>query len=129
MADKLYEILIEAKTEGKTIICNATEDTSLINIKDLIVKGLAEIYDIEGRKIVLKEGKKLEYETGGEVNYRNFDDGTGINILDIEIRPNIEKIKEERIKVQDILEKARKLERMRGKEKEKDIEELRKQIR
>lgn len=129
MADKLYEILIEAKTEGKTIICNATEDTSLKNIKKIVKKGLAEIYDLKGRKIVLKDGIRLEYETGGEVNYRDFDEATGINILDIEIRPNMEKMKEERIKVQDILEKARKLERMRGKEKEKDIEELRKQIR
>lgn len=129
MADKLYEILIDAKTEGKTIICNATEDTSLKNIKKIVKKGLAEIYDLKGRKIVLKDGIRLEYETGGEVNYRDFDEGTGINILDIEIRPNMEKMKEERIKVQDMLEKARHLERMRGKEKEKDIEELRKQIR
>lgn len=129
MADKLYEILINAKTEGKTIICNATEDTSLINIIDLLAKGLAEIYDLEGRKIVLKDKKKLEYETGGEVNYRDFGCRTGINILDIEIRPNMEKMKEERIKVQDILEKAKRLVRMRGKEKEKDIEELRKQVR
>ena len=129
MADKLYEILIEAKAQGKSIICNAIEDTSLINIKQIVEKGLADIYDLDGQKIVLKDGKRLEYENGEVVAYRNFCNGTGIKILDIEIRPNIEKIKEERIKVQDILERARRLERMRGKDKEKNIEELRKQIR
>ena len=129
MADKLYEILIKAKAQGKSIICNATEDTSLINIKQIVEKGLADIYDLDGQKIVLKDGKRLEYENGEVVAYRNFGNGTGIKILDIEIRPNIEKIKEERIKVQDILERARRLERMRGKDKEKNIEELRKQIR
>ena len=93
MADKLYEILIEAKKEGKTIICNATEDTSLINIKQLVEKGLAEIYDLEGQKIVLKDGKRLEYETGEDVNFRDFGYSTGIEMLDIEIRPNMKKIK------------------------------------
>ena len=128
MADKLYEILIEAKKEGKTIICNATEDTSLINIKQLVEKGLAEIYDLEGQKIVLKDGKRLEYETGEDVNFRDFGYSTGIEMLDIEIRPNMKKIKEERKKIEDILEKARRLERMRGKKKEEEIEELRKKI-
>lgn len=125
MADKLYEILIEAKLERKTIICNATEDTSLVNIKKLVEKGLAEIYDLEGQKIVLKDGKTLKYENGNEVDYRKFGYNSGINMLDIEIRPNIEKIKEERKKIQDMVEKARQLERMQGREKEKNIEELR----
>ena len=129
MADKLYEILIESKISGKTIICNATADTSLKNIKKLVGKGLAEIYDLEGRKIVLKDGKRLEYETDEEVEYREFEHESGINVLDIEIRPNVEKIKAERRKVQDMLEKARQLERMQGREKEKELEKLRQKLR
>lgn len=129
MADKLYEILIRERTEGKTIICNATEATSLKNIKKIVEKGLAEIYDLEGKKIIITDGKKLEYENGEEVKYRKFDEKSEINMLDIEIRPKIQKMKEERSQTQKILEKARCNERMRGRRKEEKIEELREKIR
>ena len=59
----------------------------------MMKKGIAEIYDLEGKKIVLNGNNELEYETGERVNYSDFGDGTGIDMLAIEIIPNLEEMK------------------------------------
>jgi hypothetical protein len=77
LAKKMYELFIEAAEKEKTVTCDATKDTSGLNIQNMIKNGLVEVvksddYDwdeeIEMSKMVLipnkekigKELKKLE---------------------------------------------------------------------
>ena len=61
MTKELYNIMLEAKMDNRKIMCNATQDTSLKNIINMLKKGLSEIYDEKGRKIVLKGKNELIY--------------------------------------------------------------------
>jgi len=70
----MYERFIEAAEKGKTVTCDATRDTSGINIDNMAKKGLVKIVedeqdyleedsDIEMRKITLIPDKeKIEEE-------------------------------------------------------------------
>ena len=132
MADYVYALMIKKAKEGTKIVCNATKDTSLINIKNMVKKGLIEIRNMNGKKIVLSESGDYTYEDGNEVQYRDFSNGKGsekIQMLDIEIIPNLDKMIEEKAKIDDLLQKARKVRRMKATEKEKDIDERRESIR
>ncbi len=131
MTDYLYGLLITSAKEGKRITCNATKDTSLINIKNMIKKGLIEAYDEEGRQIFLSDDRQLQYEDGSEVEYRAFEgsDDESIKMLDLEIRPNLEKMIAERKKIQDLLERIKQRKRMVGTKKEEGLDELRRTLR
>ena len=50
MASSLYDIMLKAKKENRKIMCNATKDTSLKNIKRMMAEGIAEIYDESGKQ-------------------------------------------------------------------------------
>ena len=131
MANSVYDVLIKNAKLNKKIVCNATKDTSLVNIKNMIRKGLADIFDEKGNKIVISKDKKLVYENGNEVSYRPFDEyeDDTIEMLDLEIKPNIEKMIEEKIKVEKYLQLARKEKRMKGVTKEKNIDNMRRELR
>lgn len=134
MADAVYGLMINSSKDGRKITCNATKDTSLINIKNMIKKGLAEIFDFSGRKIVLSNDDKLVYENGEEVTYRaynnqDYKDETEIQMLDVEIRANLERMIAEKIKTEKYLERARQLKRMIGTKKEEELDDIRRAIR
>ena len=139
MADVVYGLLIEKARDGVKIVCNATKDTSLINIKNMIRKGIADIYDTNGRKIVISDNGELVYENGEDVTYRDFEDDydeyegendrdESIKMLDLEIRPNIEKMIEEKIKTEKYLQLARRAKRLKGVAKEDGLDERRRTI-
>ena len=133
MADAVYKLMIQNAKDGVKTICNATKDTSLINIKNMIRKGIAEVYDFDGNKIVISNDGQLVYENGEKIIYRNFkqqnDGEEPIQMLDIEIRANVERMIEEKIKTEKYLQLARKAKRMKGVEKEVVIDEARRKIR
>lgn len=141
MADAVYRLMIRSAKNGIQIVCNATKDTSLINIKNMLRKGIAEIYDLDGRKIIISNNGQLIYENGDEVSYRNFeeqdydgeaiqnDDKKSIQMLDIEIRPNLERMIEEKNKTENYLQLNRKSKRLKGMKKEKGIDEARRAMR
>lgn len=126
----LYELLIKAGKEKKEVTCNATKDTSLINIKRMLEKGLIKVKDEDGNEIIVSKDKKLvNARTGKEVEYRKYSEDGQIEMLDLKIEPDVEKLNKEIPKVEDFLEKARQKERMKGKEKNKEIDNLRREIR
>lgn len=126
----LYELLIKAGNEKKKVTCNATKDTSLINIKRMLEKGLIKVKDENGNEIIVSKDKKLvNAKTGKEVEYRKYSDGGQIEMLDLTIEPDVERLNQEIPRVDDFLEKARQKERMKGKEKNKEIDSLRREIR
>ena len=129
MVSTLYDIMIKGAKDNRKIVCNATKDTSLVNIKRMIKRGLAEIYDKNGEKIVLNQNNELVYETGKSVQYQDFDGDSGIEMLDLEIRPDVEKMLEEKIKIERTLNFARRERRLIAKEKEEGIDELRRTMR
>lgn len=133
MANEVYSLMIKKAKEETKIVCNATKDTSLINIKNMIKKGIAEVCDSEGKKIVISDNGELIYEDGNEISYRNFESGSydrdAIQMLDLEIKPNIERMIEEKIKLESYLGLARRMQRMKPTEKEKGIDEKRRAIR
>ena len=94
--DTLYEILIRAGKEKKEIYCNATKDTSLLNIKRMLKKGIIKLKDEEGKVIII---------------------------------PEVEKLEEEKEKMDMLLSKVRETIKMTGTPKETGIDELRRNIR
>ena len=133
MANEVYSLMIKNAKEGIKIVCNATKDTSLINIKNMIKKGIADVCDKNGKKIIISSSGELTYENGDEVSYREFEskvkDDESIKMLDLEIKPNIDKMLEEKIKLESYLQMARKMARMKSTEKEKGIDDMRRAIR
>lgn len=133
MANEVYSLMIKKAKEQTKIVCNATKDTSLINIKNMIKKGIAEVCDSEGKKIVISDNGELIYEDGNEISYRDFESGSygreAIQMLDLEIKPNIERMIEEKIKLESYLGLARRMQRMKPIEKEKGIDDMRRAIR
>lgn len=129
-ADTLYGLLINAGKDGKTIYCNATKDTSLINIKRILSKGLVKTFNQDGKEIIYDVQKGLVYANDGtEVEYRDFSSEGNIQMLDLIIEPNVEKLIQEKEKISMLLEKTKELISMRGKEKEEGLDKLRRTIR
>ena len=125
----LYKVIIQAKNENRRILCNATKDTSLINIKRMVEERLAKIYDENGRGIILNKENEFVYETGEKVKYRDFKEGVNIGMLDLEIRPDVDKMTEKMVETEDFLEKTRRNKRMQGRKKEEGIDEMRRMLR
>ena len=129
-SNELYALLIEASKQGKKIYCNATSDTSLVNITRSLRKGLIEIKTMEGQDIKYVKGKGLVYAENEElVETREWDEDGEIQMLDLEIIPNREKLIEAKKKVQELLQRTQDMARMSGAEKEQGLDELRKNIR
>ena len=126
----MYNLLIQAGKDDKKIICNATADTSLVNITRLAQKGCISLKNMDGEEIEYKEGKGLIYSDDEEkVETRNWDEDGNIQMLDLEIIPNMPELIQEKKKIDEFLRKSQELVKMQGKEKEVGLDELRKQIR
>ena len=129
-ADEMYNLLIQAGKDDKKIICNATADTSLVNITRLAQKGCISFKNMDGEEIEYKEGKGLIYSDDEEkVETRNWDEDGNIQMLDLEIIPNMPELIQEKKKIDEFLRKTQDVIKMHGKEKEVGLDELRKQIR
>ena len=128
--DTLYKLLIEVGEKGEMLHCDATRDTSLINIKRMVKKGLVKIYDDEEEEIIYDKQKGLIYaENGEEIQYNYFSNNEDIEMFGVYIKPQVEAIKEEEKKIQELLNRVKEAERLRGREKEKGLDELRKTMR
>ena len=128
--DTLYKLLIEAGEKGKSIHCDATKDTSLINIQRMLRKGLVKVYDNNDDEIVYDKNEGLVYKESGEkVEYRDFGYSEEIQMLGVYIQPEIEAIKQEEKKIEELLDRVKQSEILKGQEKEEGLEELRKTIR
>ena len=128
--DTLYKLLIEVGEKGEMLHCDATRDTSLINIKRMLKKGLVKIYDDEEEEIIYDKQKGLIYaENGEEIQYNYFSNNEDIEMFGVYIEPQVEAIKEEEKKIQELLNRVKEAERLRGREKEKGLDELRKTMR
>ena len=127
----LYELFLEAGKKGKSITCNATKDTSLKNIQRMLQKKLIqELKDKNDRKIVYDKEKGLIYEDNGEkVEYRTFNDDGEIEMLDLSIEPNVENLTKATKEIKEILVKVKMAERMKGGQKNPEIDEARREIR
>ncbi len=86
LAIKMYEVFIEAAKAGKTITCDATRDTSGLNIDGMVKNGLVK---------VVKD------------NAHNWGAGN-IQMRDMELIPDKEKLEKELKKLEKMLEKAEK---------------------
>lgn len=129
-ANEMYNLLIQAGKNEKKIICNATADTSLVNITRMVKKGCISLKTLGGEEIEYKEGKGLIYSnTEEEVTTRDWDDKGNIQMLDLEIIPNMPELIQEKKKVEEFLRRVQELTKMQGREKEIGLDELRKQIR
>ncbi len=129
-ANEMYNLLIQAGEEDKQIICNATADTSLVNIIRMAQKGCISLKTTDGEEIEYKDGKGLVYlDNGEEVETRDWDEDGNIQMLDLEIIPNMPELIQEKKKIEDFLRKTQELIRMQGREKEVGLDELRKQMR
>ena len=126
----LYELLIGEGEKGKNIHCDATKDTSLINIKRMLKKGLVKIYDDEEEEIIYDKQKGLVYaKNGKEVQWHYFSNRKDIEMFGVYIEPQLEAIKEEAKKIQELLNRVKETEKLKGQKKEKGLDELRKKIR
>ena len=129
-ANEMYNLLIQAGKNEKKIICNATADTSLVNITRMVQKGCISLKTLGGEEIEYKEGKGLIYSnTEEEVTTRDWDDKGNIQMLDLEIIPNMPELIQEKKKIEEFLRRVQELTKMQGREKEIGLDELRKQIR
>ena len=128
--DTLYKLLIEVGEKGEMLHCDATRDTSLINIKRMLKKGLVKIYDDEEEEIIYDKQKGLIYaENGEEIQYNYFSNRKDIEMFGVYIEPQLEAIKEEAKKIQELLNRVKETEKLKGQKKEKGLDELRKKIR
>ncbi len=128
--DTLYKLLIEAGEKGEMIHCDATRDTSLINIKRMLRKGLVKIYDDDENEISYDKEKGLIYaDNKEEIQYDYFSNNEDIEMFGVYIEPQVEAIKEEEKKIQELLNRVKETEKLRGKEKEEGLDELRKTMR
>ena len=129
-ANEMYNLLIHAGKEDKKIICNVTADTSLVNIIRMAQKGCISLKTMNGEEIEYKDGKGLVYsDNGEEVETRSWDEDGDIQMLDLEIIPNMPELIQENRKIEEFLRKTREVIKMQGREKEIGLDELRKQIR
>lgn len=129
-ANEMYNLLIQAGEDDKKIICNATADTSLVNITRMAQKGCISLKNMDGEEIEYKEGKGLVYSDNEEVvETRSWDEDGEIQMLDLEIIPNMPELIQENRKIEKFLRKTQDVIKMHGKEKEVGLDELRRQIR
>lgn len=129
-ANELYGLLIEASKKGKTIMCNATEDTSLVNIERMAQKGCIKLKSCNGKNIEYIPGKGLVYsEDGRKVETRDWDEYGRIQMIDLEIIPDLERISEEKKKIDSLLMRTQEMASMQGVEKEEGLDEMREKIR
>jgi hypothetical protein len=132
IAESAYAVLKlmkETQDKGNELVCNATKDTSLINIKRMMEKKIVTIKDQHGKDIALDKFKQLVYENGEKVQTRNFDDESDIQMLDIKIIPDKEKLEEEIKKAEEFLTKLREKAIINGQEKEEGLDDARIKIR
>ena len=131
--NELYGLIIDAAENNKEIYCNATTDTSLVNIKRLMQKGLIKVKSENGRNIILQgengKIKKLVYEDGTDVELRNWNSDSDIKMLYMQIIPDVEKMKVAKVESEEFLKRVQTLVTMKGKEKEEGLDELRDKIR
>ncbi len=128
--DTLYKLLIEAGEKGEMLHCDATRDTSLINIKRMLRKGLVKIYDGDENEIRYDKEKGLIYAGNGEkIQYEYFSDDEDIEMFGVYIEPLVEAIKKEQKKIQELFNRVKETETLRGREKEKGLDKLRKMMR
>ena len=93
-------------------------------------KGCISLKTVNGEEIEYKKGKGLIYSnTEEEVTTRDWDDKGNIQMLDLEIIPNMPELIQEKKKVEEFLRRVKSLTKMQGREKEIGLDELRKQIR
>lgn len=86
IAEKMYEKMIEMGRKEKNIRYEATRDTSYVNTTKMVEKGLGElIEDVEDR----------------------FGD-TDIEMNNVVLKPNVEKLEEELKKIKELLARLRK---------------------
>jgi len=81
---KMYEIMLEADEKGKTVTCDATRDTSGLNLDNMVKKGLITVEQEE------------DYDW----------DHSDIKMRKMTIKPNADKIKKELKQLEKLLEKA-----------------------
>ena len=128
--DTLYKLLIKAGEKGEMLHCDATRDTSLINIKRMLRKGLVKIYDDDENEISYDKEKGLTYAKSGEkIQYEYFSNEENIEMFGVYIEPQVEAIKEEEKKIQELLNRVKETEKLRGRKKEEGLDELRKTMR
>ena len=127
--NEIYKVMLETREKGQRLYCNATSDTSLVNIKSMMKSGVISVKDINGRKLKLN-GKDIVYESTEEaVETRGFEEDENIQMMDLEIVINIEKLKQEQEKMEKLLAKAKDRFIMKGAKKEEGLDEMRKEIR
>ena len=96
----------------------------------MLRKGLVKVYDNNDDEIVYDKNKGLVYKESGEkVEYRDFGYSEEIQMLGVYIQPEIEAIKQEEKKIEELLDRVKQAEILKGQEKEDGLEELRKTIR
>lgn len=128
--DTLYKLLIEAGEKGKMLHCDATRGTSLINIKRMLKKELVKIYDDREDEIIYDKQKELVYaKDGKKIKYDYFGDNEDIEMFGVYIEPQVEAIKQEQKKIQELFNRVKETEKLRGQKKEKGLDELRKTMR
>ena len=129
-ANEMYNLLIQAGEDDKKIICNATVDTSLVNITRMAQKGCISLKNMDGEEIEYKEGKGLVYSDDGKaVETRRWSNNGNMQMLDLEIIPNMPELIQEKNRIEEFLRKTQDVIEMHGKEKEVGLDELRRQIR
>lgn len=127
--NEIYKVMLEAGENGKRLYCNATSDTSLVNIKSMMKNGLILVKDMNGQELKLN-GKDIVYEsTGKKAETRGFEEDDSIQMIDLEIVVNTEELKKEQERIEKILAKARDRFVMKGAKKEEELDELRKEMR
>jgi hypothetical protein len=127
--NEMYKLLLDIGNVGNKIYCNATSDTSLINIKSMLKKGTISLKDMNGQSLKL-EGKDIVYKDSKEkVKTRSFGEDEEIQMMDLEIVPNLEKLKEEQLKIEELLGKIRENIKMKGTEKEEGLDNMRNKFR
>lgn len=84
LLQKMYEIMLEADEKGKTVTCDATRDTSGLNLDNMVKKGLITIEQEE------------DYDWGH----------SDIEMRRMTIKPNAEKLKKELTQLEKLLERA-----------------------
>ncbi len=103
IAEKMYEKMIEMGKKEKNIRYEATRDTSYVNTLRMTEKGLGEIIKDEEDK---------------------FED-TDIEMNNVVLKPNVEKLEKELEKIREILAKVRKRELQRTVEQKKeDVDDI-----
>ena len=129
-SNEMYDLLIHAGEEEKGVICNATADTSLMNIIRMAQKGLVDVMTLDGEKVKYEDGKGLVYlENNQKVENRDWDEDGNIQMLDLKIIPNVPQLVKEKKKIEGLLRKTQEFVKMQGRKKEKGLDELRRQIR